>query len=185
MVLTGGTARRLGGADKAALDLGGRTLLDRVLGLVAAWPHVVVGEPVAGVPTVREQPVGTGPAAALLAGAEALPDDTTLLLALAVDMPHVTASTLARLRDAVVDDGQLDGQLDGALLVDAGGRRQYLCAAYCRARLLAIAPADRDGLPLHRLVSGLRLAEVAAVGEEAHDVDTWEDLARARERLDP
>lgn len=174
VVLTGGTARRLGGADKAGLDLGGRTLLDRVLDVVAAWPHVVVGEPVAGVTTVREQPPGAGPAAALLAGAEALPDTTTLVLALAVDMPHVTPPTLQRLRDAVVDDG--------ALLVDADGRRQYLCAAYRRTPLLAAAPGDRDGLPLHRLVSGLRLAEVAAVGDEAHDVDTWEDLARARER---
>lgn len=181
MVLTGGTARRLGGADKAALDLGGRTMLDRVLGVVSDWPHVVVGEPVTGVPAVREQPAGAGPAAALLAGAEALPDDTTLVLALAVDMPHVTVPTLERLRDAVRDDGSLDG----ALLVDADGRRQYLCAAYRRARLLAVAPDDRDGLPLHRLVSGLRLVEVAAVGHEAHDVDTWEDLARARERLDP
>jgi CTP:molybdopterin cytidylyltransferase MocA len=29
---------------------------------------------------------------------------------------------------------------------------------------------------MRRLVAGLRLAEVAPVGDEARDVDTWDDL---------
>ena len=29
---------------------------------------------------------------------------------------------------------------------------------------------------MHRLVGGLWLVEVPAVGDEARDVDTWEDL---------
>jgi hypothetical protein len=36
--------------------------------------------------------------------------------------------------------------------------------------------AHEHGLPVRRLVDGLRLAEVPVVGEEAHDVDSWADL---------
>ena len=44
MVLAGGAARRMGGVDKTALQIGGRTLLDRTLSAVAtADPLVVVG----------------------------------------------------------------------------------------------------------------------------------------------
>ena len=32
------------------------------------------------------------------------------------------------------------------------------------------------GLPVRRLVGELRLVEVPVVGDEARDVDTWEDL---------
>ena len=43
IVLAGGAGRRLGGADKAALDVGGRTLLERALAAVSGVPTVVVG----------------------------------------------------------------------------------------------------------------------------------------------
>ncbi|RMI09143.1 ATP-binding cassette domain-containing protein, partial [Cellulomonas triticagri] len=78
VVLAGGTARRLGGVDKTALDVGGRAVLDRLLtGLRPSVPDVVlVADP--GTATspwprrVREDPPGSGPAAALAAGARAV-----------------------------------------------------------------------------------------------------------------
>lgn len=179
VVLAGGTGRRLGGADKAGLDVGGRTLLDRALAAAApVGPVVVVGDPAPGVATVREQPPGGGPAAALLAGVAALPPEVATVVALAVDMPLVSSVTLQRLL-AAASGGQ------GALLVDGDGRRQYLCAAYDREALVAAAPADPDGLPLWRLVGDLALVEVPAEGEEATDVDTPEDLATLRTRCAP
>ena len=39
-------------------------------------------------------------------------------------------------------------------------------------------------MSMRSLVSGLRLAEVPALSWEARDVDTWDDLAELRERLD-
>ena len=42
MVLAGGRAERLGGEDKAALDVGGATLLERALAAVAPARRVVV-----------------------------------------------------------------------------------------------------------------------------------------------
>ena len=179
VVLTGGTAARLGGVDKAALVYEGRTLLDRALAAVAdADAVVVVGPPVATAPRgrapvrfVREDPPGGGPAAGLLAGCDALPDGVTSVMVLAVDMPHVTAATFRRLRAAAAGR-------DGAFLVQPGpgGRRQLAgvldLAALARARPAAAA---EHGLAVHRLLAPLDLADVAATADEAHDVDTWAD----------
>ncbi len=176
-MLTGGTAARMGGADKAALEVGGVTLLERALAATAAAHEVVVvGEEVPTSRTVtwtREQPPGGGPAAGLLAGLDALPQRPELLAVLAVDMPRVSAATFARLADAVGEDA------DGALLVDAEGRRQLLCGVYRSAALQRARPpvrADEHGLPVRRLLAPLRLVEVPALAGEASDVDTWEDL---------
>jgi len=171
----------MGGVDKASIEVGGRTLLEHVL---AALPHVadvvVVGDEVGTsrpVTFTREDPPGGGPAAALLAGLRAFPHAPDRVLVLAGDLPRVTEETLKRLEAAVGDD------VDGAVLVDRGGRAQYLCASYRVAALLAAAPPsdEEHGLPMHRLLAPLRLAEVAAVGDEAVDVDTWEDLRAVRE----
>ncbi|WP_399128711.1 molybdenum cofactor guanylyltransferase [Actinacidiphila sp. ITFR-21] len=76
VVLAGGAARRLGGADKPALPVGGRTLLDRVLAACAGADRTVVVGPRR--PTARpvrwagEEPPGGGPLPALAAGLTAL-----------------------------------------------------------------------------------------------------------------
>lgn len=76
VVLAGGAARRLGGADKPGVRVGGRALLDRVLAACAgARNTVVVAAPrptARPVHWAREEPVGGGPLAALEAGALAL-----------------------------------------------------------------------------------------------------------------
>lgn len=177
VVLAGGGAARMGGTDKAAIEIGGRTLLEHVLGALEAVPEVVVvGDEVPTTRPVtftREDPAGGGPAAGLLAGLEAFARVPDLVLVLAVDMPRVTAQTIRRLREAA--EGDTAG--DGSVLVDR--RRQHLCAAYRTEALLAAAPApeERSGLAVHRLVDRLRLVEVAALGDEARDVDSWQDLA--------
>ncbi|MGW4163354.1 DUF6457 domain-containing protein [Streptomyces sp. NPDC004788] len=72
LVLAGGSARRLGGADKPGVRVGGRPLLDRVLaGCRDARRTVVVASPRATARPVewtRENPPGGGPVAALDAG---------------------------------------------------------------------------------------------------------------------
>ena len=182
IVLTGGSAVRFQGADKASMEIGGVTLLEHVLGALSEVPEVVVvGDQVitsrpAGF--VREDPPGGGPAAGLLAGLDGFPRLPRLVMVLAVDMPLVTTATVRRL--------MLSAEEDGALLVDGDGRRQYLCALYRSDALRAAAPTaeERPGLAMRALVKGLRLAEVPAIGREAQDVDTWEDLTRLREYLD-
>ena len=181
VVLAGGGAARMGGVNKGSIEVGGRTLLERVL---AALHHVadvvVVGDEVRTsrpVTFTREDPPGGGPAAALLAGLRAFAHAPVRVIVLAGDMPRVTGDTVDRLEAAVEDD------VDGAVLVDHDGRAQYLCASYRVAALLAAAPPyeEEHGLPMHRLLAPLSLAEVTAVGEEAADVDTWADVRAVRE----
>lgn len=184
VVLTGGTGVRLGGVDKASIEVGGVTLLERTLtATMTAVEVVVVGQQVPTsrpVTWTREDPSGGGPAAGLLAGLDRFLRTPDLVFVLAVDMPRVHAGTMARLTWAV----EGDDSVDGAVLVDENGRRQTLAAVYRYASLVASRPAryeDEHGLPLRTLIASLRLAEVPAVGEEAHDVDTWEDLRALNE----
>ena len=182
VVLTGGTAARMDGADKASIELAGVTLLERALAATFnAVEVVVVGEQVPTsrpVTWTREEPRSGGPAAGMLAGLDRFLRPPDLVQVLAVDMPRVTPGTFARLEDAVGPDD------DGALLVDAAGRRQLLCAVYRRAALERARPVNREeehGLPMRRLLGPLTLVEVSAVGDEAQDVDTWADLRTLRE----
>lgn len=186
VVVCGGRAVRLGGDGKASIELGGATLLEHALAAVADVPDVmVVGDAVATsrpVTFLREDPVGGGPAAALLAGLRAFPRPPRRVVALAVDMPLVTRATIRRLTLSL--DGA-DGA-DGAVLVEADGRRQYLCGVYAVSAIERNRPPRQDeyGLPMRRLLDGLRLAEVPAIGQEARDVDTWDDLRELRDLMD-
>ncbi|MGH3362589.1 MAG: NTP transferase domain-containing protein [Nocardioides sp.] len=172
VVLAGGTAVRMDGVDKAGIEYAGRTLLEHVLAALAdATEVVVVGDEVPTsrpVSFVREQPAYGGPAAGLFAGRDALLHPASLLAVVAVDMPRLTPATFGRLWQAT------EGY-DGAFLTDEDGRRQ-LVGVLRLDRLDAVRPGDVVGLPLHRLLGGLDMAEVPSVGAEARDVDTWSDL---------
>jgi molybdopterin-guanine dinucleotide biosynthesis protein A len=182
IVLTGGSAVRIQGADKASIEVAGATLLEHALDALAEVPGVVVvGEQVTTSRPVtfrREDPQGGGPAAGLLAGLAGFPRTPERVVVLAVDMPLVTAATVRRLLQAFDEDG--------ALLVSEDGRQQYLCAVYRSGALLAAAPPleEQHGLPMRRLVAGLRLASVPERPGETRDVDTWEDLLAIRDQLE-
>jgi molybdopterin-guanine dinucleotide biosynthesis protein A len=184
IVLSGGGGARLGGADKASIEVGGTTLLEHAIAALAdATEIVVVGS---AVPTsrpvtfTREDPTGGGPAAGVLAGIRAFARRPQQVVVLAVDMPLVSADTVRRLLAA--------SREDGAVLVDASGRDQYLCAAYSVGAIERSSDADADaggrGVAMRDLVSDLQLARVPAVDDEADDLDTWEDLARFRDTFD-
>lgn len=174
MILAGGTAARMGGVDKASIELHGRTLLEIALdAVIDASEVVVVGEWVAThrpVTFTREDPALGGPAAGVLAGLDAFANDPVQLVVLAVDMPQVGMATLDRLRAAAENH-------DGAVLVDGNGRRA-LAYVLDTARLREVRPAygEEHGLPLRVLTGALDLAEVPALGDEARDVDGWGDL---------
>lgn len=169
----------MGGADKASIEIAGVTLLERALAAtMSAIEVVVVGEQVPTTRPVtwtREDPVDGGPAAGLLAGLDRFLRTPDLVCVLAVDMPRVNAGTIARLTWAV----EADTSLDGAVLLDRTGRRQTLAAVYRHSSLTSARPANRErehGLPVRDLLAPLNLADVPSVGEEARDVDTWQDL---------
>ncbi|MDG4790855.1 NTP transferase domain-containing protein [Micromonospora sp. WMMD1102] len=189
VVLAGGAARRMGGADKPALPVGGRPMLDRVLAAVAdADPRIVVGpagDLPAGTLTTREQPSGGGPVAALAAGLTLLPTGVVALLA--ADLPLLTPDAVRRLRTALVRAAEADG----VVYVDEDGRGQFLCGVWrvapLRAALTRLA-AGRDGVltgtSMRALVAELTVGTVGWRGTGPppwFDCDTEDDVRRAEE----
>lgn len=185
LVLAGGGARRLGGADKPGVRVGGRSLLDRVLAACSgARSTVVVADPrptSRPVSWAREEPPGGGPLAALDAGLRLSTAEYAVLLS--ADLPFLDGPTVDELLTTL-----RTSRADGVLLTDADGRDQPLVAAYRTAALrrgLAVL-ADRHGtlagLPLRRLTGSLDLARI--LGPVASfDCDTWDDIAAARARI--
>jgi molybdopterin-guanine dinucleotide biosynthesis protein A len=176
IVLAGGKAARLGGVDKGALVVGGRTLLEAALEATALVTVTVVVGPRRAtsreVKWAREEPPGAGPVAAVAAGLEHTSSD--LVAVIAVDLPHLSAEDLAALE-------LLAAGCDGAIFADAGGRDQPLAGVYRSERLrtgLRRLPAIA-GAPVQALVKDLDLARVEN-DLAARDCDTPEDLAIAR-----
>ncbi|MET9799744.1 NTP transferase domain-containing protein [Streptomyces sp. NPDC006368] len=186
VVLAGGAAKRLGGADKPGVSVGGRSLLDRVLGACReAGRTVVVGGRRATVRPVvwaREEPPGGGPLAALAAGMRHVEADTVLVLS--GDLPFLEVRDVRKLVDALGD-----GSAEGVLSVDPEGRDQPLVAAYRteplmrELGLLAAEYGTLSGLPLRLLTQELDLVRRPAEPLAAFDCDTWEDIATARARI--
>jgi len=202
VVLAGGAARRMGGVDKPDVPVGGLAMRDRVLAAVAgADPRVVVGplaDPPPGVLAVREEPPGAGPVAATAAGLAALAEaagrtgpaafaePAGLVALLAGDLPLLTADAVDLLTRTVRAGG-----VDGALYVDATGRRQLLCGVWRTERLRAavgrLAARRGGGLvgaSMRALFGGLSVADVTWSGAGPppwFDCDTDQDVRQARE----
>jgi molybdopterin-guanine dinucleotide biosynthesis protein A len=191
IVLAGGAATRLGGVDKPAVDVGGRTLLARTLDAVRGAASIVVVGPERALPAdvrrVQEDPPGGGPVAAVAAGLRAqLADDvqaaTDVVVVLACDMPFVDVAALERLVRELAERPDLGS----VVYVDADGRRQYLAAAYRRAELLdaVAAVGDPHGASMRAVTASLTVAEIAAHPDLALDCDTWQDVERTRQILE-
>lgn len=179
IVLAGGRARRLGGADKPSLDVGGTSLLDRVLGAVQpAGQRIVVGPPRAlpsDVLQVREDPPASGPLAATAAGLALAQADVVLLLA--ADLPRIGPAVPALLAELAGSDA------DAAALADPTGRLNLLASAWRAAALRTALAAV--GVPAGRPMRDLlRHAHVRALADPdgwGRDCDTWADVAAARD----
>jgi len=134
-ILAGGASSRMG-VDKAALRLGGESLVGRAaraLGAVAGRVSLVSPREDAGqfgLPVVRDVYGGRGAVGGLHAALTACRAPWALVLA--CDLPFVTAALLGRL-------ASLAGpEFDAVAPVQADGRQQPLCALYS-ARVCAEA----------------------------------------------
>ncbi|MDT0202509.1 NTP transferase domain-containing protein [Nocardioides sp. AE5] len=174
VILAGGTAARMGGADKASIELHGRTLLAWALdAVIDAGEVVVLGDWVhteRPVTFTREDPHLGGPAAGLLHGLDSFARRPEQLLVLAVDMPRVSMGTFARLREAARGH-------DGAVLCGPDGRRQLALVVETTALERVRPPREEEfGLPVRRLLADLDLVEVSSIDDEHRDIDGWADL---------
>jgi molybdenum cofactor guanylyltransferase len=189
VVLAGGRARRLGGADKPSILIGGRSLLASVAGAATAAGAarvIVVGPPrprlltgLAGrvpVEFTQEAQAGGGPVPALRAGLDLVGEPWVLLLA--ADLPFLSEPVLRALR-AAADPAAAAG----AVLVDSGGRPQWL-TSFWRSADLRAALGRYDGTSLHGLFTALdpvltALEPVPGDPPCLLDCDTPEDIVTA------
>jgi molybdopterin-guanine dinucleotide biosynthesis protein A len=175
IVLAGGSARRMAGADKPFVDVGGRPLIDYALAAVRAAGQIIVVGPrrsgISGVLWCREQPAGGGPVAAVAAGVELVNADVVVVLA--ADQPDI-GPAVPVLVNAL-------GENDLALL-QADGRLNYLAAAWRTSALQArLAHLETtEGASMRLLVDGARMVEVPDDQGWSVDCDTWADIERAR-----
>lgn len=189
LVLTGGASRRMG-TDKASLRLSPcdpDTLAERTARLVSGVAAVAleVGPGRSSLPAVAEDPPGSGPLAAVAAGGEALAAAgwSGPVLVVATDLPRLTEPLLRWLAGHPAES---------SVVPLRDGRVQPLCARYSRADLETAARLVAGG---RRAMKDLLAATAPLLVPEEDwagagpggaaaidDVDTPEDLARARAR---
>lgn len=172
VVLAGGRASRLGGTDKPGLVVGARTLLASVVAAAdsaGAQRIVVVGparpELADRVAFVREDPPESGPVPALRRGLAQVCAPTAAVLA--ADLPFLRARHLRILLGALpagparptrptrpASPAGPGGPLSGVIMVDDGGRRQWLAGCW-RTAVLRTAMQAYSGNSLHGLLGPL------------------------------
>jgi len=201
VVLAGGRATRLGGADKPAITIQGRSLLSTAVraALNVGTSRVVIVGPrrpglireLAGDPPrsasvavefTTEQPPGAGPVPAVRAGLELVSEPWLLLLA--ADLPFLRGDHLSALRTAA----SRASAGSGAIFVDHQGHPQWLAGCWQTARLRT-ALGRYEGSSLGGLLGPLtpvRITAGAAAGMGLQgeappwfDCDTSEDVAAA------
>jgi molybdopterin-guanine dinucleotide biosynthesis protein A len=203
IVLAGGGAARMDGADKPALMVGGTPMLVSVAkaavsagtrAIVIVGPprpgpvqdelELVTGDLPGGLAVVSEDPAGGGPVAALRRGLTEV--SAPVLLLLGADLPFLTKAPLAALLAAARPE---TAAISGALLADDGGQPQWLTSCW-RTAVVRAALADYRGSSLRGLLGPLQpvLARAPLPPGAAPpwlDCDTPEELAQARNLARP
>jgi molybdenum cofactor guanylyltransferase len=186
-ILAGGRSRRLGGRNKAGLQLGGASLIDRQLARLRGIVDrtiIVANDAEAfratGVPVVPDLEPGNGALGALHTAVHAAGSDGTLVLA--CDMPFISESLLAFLVEA--------GRTADIAIPRTARGYEPLCATYSRrsagelARLIAdkrfrlSEVAQIPGLVI-RTIGTDELAPFGAEDVLFFNINTHDDYARA------
>lgn len=184
-ILAGGRATRMGGADKATLSVGGRSVLARQIEVLRALtPHLLIVardlaiSRTAGAPVVTDDVADAGPLGGIWTALRHA--STSRVLVVACDMPFLSPRLLTALVEAV------DG-VDVALPRDAGGIHP-LCACYQAHVAAQLGRCIETGvLAVRAAIAPLAVREIGpddlrsldADGRALWNVNTPEDYARA------
>jgi len=192
IVLTGGTAGRIRGVDKASfIGPSGRSMLARAVDACRNAERVVVVGPLSqgGLPQGRqpvlwtcEVPIGSGPARAIAAGVGMIDEPgVEWALVLAGDMPFVDEVVPFLLASAAQAPECVDG-----IVATVGGRRQWLCSVY-RLPPLRVAcgrlPRLGGGETVKTLTYEMILVDMPVPASSVQDIDTPADLVAAGYRM--
>jgi molybdopterin-guanine dinucleotide biosynthesis protein A len=149
-IFVGGASSRMGGHPKGLLRvLDGRSIVERWcdLGAEVGLRSVLVGDARAyaqlGMESVGDEVPGAGPLAGLCGLLKKGPLDYAQIVAVACDMPFVTADLLRRL--AFTERDAPDAPDAPILAPRRGGRYEPLFARYDRARVLPLAERQLAG----------------------------------------
>ena len=189
ILLAGGRASRVDGAAKPLFDVGGQTLLARaVTAVTAAGARPIV----VAAPDPRPGPRRRMGAARILPSAARSRASSRRSASRARGRPSPTgrssshATSLASMppsRGCSSDILLVPADTDGVCLGDPSSRPQWLTGIYRTAALRRAAEAMPDGgrdAPVRALLDDLAITVIAVPGDLTDDVDTWEDLSRAR-----
>ncbi|MFI6040752.1 NTP transferase domain-containing protein [Nocardia sp. NPDC051321] len=179
IVLAGGRASRMGGVDKPAIVIGGRSMLDAALAAVASCAHTVVVGPhrpelSPEITQTREVPPGSGPVAAIGAGLRSLGSAAPLVVVLAADLPFLSTWSINELLRHTCESGA-----DAVFAADESGRPQYLIGVWRRTALAAAL--DRLDSLINQPMKALIPADSAIIAlPGVADCDTDEQVRQAR-----
>lgn len=189
VILAGGRARRMGGGDKALLDLAGRPLAAHVAaqlaGHVAALALNANGDPARfarlGLPVLPDPVPGwPGPLAGVLAALDwAAGQGADAAVTAPADTPFLPPDLVPRLRAASGEGAR------PAVAAGPEGALHPLCALWpVRLAPALRAALDRGEAKVREFAAGQGAVTVAFTSEAAFfNVNTPEDLAAARARL--
>lgn len=190
VVLAGGLSRRMGGGDKMLLEVGGRTLLQRVIDRtrpqVCAMLLNVNGDPARfsafGLPTRSDAVAGyAGPLAGILTGLEWLRDTmpgVRWLVSLASDTPMLPEDLVAGLLAAVTrEQADIGCAQSGDVLHPVFGLWPVRLAADLR-HALVVEDVRKVGLWMRRYKVAQVSWPVGAV-DPFFNINTPDDLAEA------
>jgi molybdopterin-guanine dinucleotide biosynthesis protein A len=186
-ILAGGRAERLGGADKAALVVGGSRIIDRqlaVLEAVAGELLIVANDPsryaAFQIPVIPDAVPGAGALGGVYTALQAA--HAELVVILACDLPFITRELVERLIAEIQPD-------DDVVMPRSRRGLEPLCAVYRRRSAPVIrARIDRNELQVQALWRELRVKEFGPQALAAYDregrlfvnVNTPHDYVRAR-----
>ncbi|MGW4330629.1 NTP transferase domain-containing protein [Nocardia sp. NPDC004573] len=183
IVLAGGRASRMGGVDKPAIVIGGRSMLEVALTAVASCEHTAVVGPhrpelSPEIIQVREVPPGSGPVAAIETGLRALGSAAPLVVVLAADLPFLSPWAVTELIRHATESGA-----DAVFAADESGRPQYLIGVWRRSALAAAL--DELGALVNQPMKALIPAAAAIIPlPGVGDCDTEEQVRQARAAVD-
>lgn len=182
LILAGGKATRLGGVDKRAIVVEGRTIFERqVAALAPCVAEILVSSPraIAGFRTVVDAVPDLGPLGGIAAGLAAT--STAWLFVVAGDMPHIhrplielVLSRAGAQADAVgIRIGGLPEPLCTALRVAVW---QPIVAARIATRRLKASALLTDEQVRVRWIEEAELREIDPVLRALHNVNAPDDL---------
>jgi len=197
VILAGGLGRRMGGADKAFVELAGRPLIAHVIARLRDQCAPIAisanGDPARfarfGAPVLADPIADAGPLAGVLAAldfAAALPGAPTpagdLALTVPVDTPFPPPDLAARLLARMEDAGA------AVALAQSGGRVHFACGLWraelretLRRRLLA--GESRRIEDFARSAGFVTVSWPAGAEDPFANINQPEDLAAAQERI--